>query len=84
MMEAREELADAARLRDLATIRRLAADIARRRDAVLATLTAAFEARSKESLECAIPALGELRYAQRFAEEAAAFEEALEDAPSHA
>jgi molecular chaperone HscB len=84
MMEAREELADAARRKDLATIRRLASEIARRRDAALAALSAAFEERSPESLEQAIPALGELRYAKRFAEEAAGFEEALEDASSPA
>jgi molecular chaperone HscB len=82
MMESREELADAARRRDLPSIRRLAADNGRRRDAALATLAAAFEARSKEALDRAIATLGELRYAKRFAEEAAAFEEALEDATS--
>jgi molecular chaperone HscB len=84
MMEAREELSDAARSGDITTVRRLAAEVARKRDAALAVLSAAFEARSPEALERAVPALGELRYAKRFAEEAAAFEEALEDAPSHA
>lgn len=76
MMEAREELAEAARAKDVARIRALGDQmVARQRDAER-RLAEAF-GRGGEALRSALPALGELRYARRFLDEASAFEEAL-------
>ena len=88
MMEAREELAEAVRKRDIAEVRSLSARVNATKDAALVKLSEAFrQADCKPNertsiLLAALPALGELRYAKRFADEVAAFEEALEDSPN--
>ena len=83
MMEAREELADAARERDLEKVRSLGAIAEPRRQRALARLSTAFASGADLSRETllgeALPALGELRYAKRFLDEVAAFEEALDE-----
>jgi molecular chaperone HscB len=71
MMEAREELAEAARKKDAAKIAKLAGAMRERERAVKAKLGAAFEGTGD-----ALPLLGELRYVRRFLDELAAFEEA--------
>lgn len=82
MMEAREELADAARERDLAKVRALGSALEPRKVDALGRLTQAFAPGADLSRDAlvrdALPALGELRYAKRFLDEVAAFEEALE------
>ncbi len=83
MMEAREELADAARARDVEKVRALASPAEQDKARAVARLTDAFAPAAQLSrealLETALSALGELRYAQRFLDEIAAFEEAIDD-----
>lgn len=76
MMEAREELAEAARAKDVARVRALGAGMAARRRSAEDALAGAFAA-GGEAIRSALPFLGELRYTQRFLDEVAAFEEAL-------
>lgn len=76
MMEAREELADAARGKDVARVRALGEQMTTRQRDAERRLAEAF-GRGGEELRSALPALGELRYTRRFLDEVAAFEEAL-------
>lgn len=82
MMEAREELADAGRARDLAKVRALGESARPRSERALAKLTTAFapgaDLAREKLLEEALPALGELRYAKRFLDEVSGLEEALD------
>jgi molecular chaperone HscB len=80
MMEAREELSDAARAKDLARVAALAATMHTRRDAVLAKLgdlLAPVASSAHGDLAAALPTLGELRYIRRFLDEVAAIQEDL-------
>lgn len=92
-LEAREELADAARGKQLARVARLGDAMRVRQQRVEARLVAAFAAAGvgtggdaapdRDKLALAVPLLGELRYVRRFLEEVAAIEEdvALTDSP---
>lgn len=79
MMEAREELADAARAKKLDKIVALGAAMQKREAALVTKLAQAFAAAGsdKQKLGEAEAILGELRYAKRYLDEVAAFEEAL-------
>ena len=79
MMDAREELSDAARAKDLTGIVRLGATMTARQDAILARLAQAFDAAAAEpqKMSGALPILGELRYVRRFLDEVSALEEEL-------
>jgi molecular chaperone HscB len=79
VMEAREELSDAARAKDLGAIQRLGAAMAARQEATLARLAQAFDAAVTEPQKIggALPLLGELRYVRRFLDEVSALEEEL-------
>lgn len=92
-LEAREELAEAARARQLARVTRLGDSMRVRQREVEARLAAAFDAAGagssgdappdRDKLTLAVPMLGELRYVRRFLDEVAAIEEdvALTDSP---
>jgi molecular chaperone HscB len=79
MMEVREELADAARGRDLARVAALAEGMRARQQDVEARITRAFDAAGGDPHKIAetLPALGELRYVRRFLDEVSAIEEEL-------
>ncbi len=79
MMDAREELADAARAKDLAKVESLGRAMRTREQDLIGRLTLAFElaGADKTKLDDAHALLGELRYARRYLDEVAAFEEAL-------
>ena len=79
MMEAREELADVARAKDLAGVLRLGAGMSARQSATIERLARAFDAAAKEpgKINGALPILGELRYVRRFLDEVSALEEEL-------
>jgi molecular chaperone HscB len=79
MMDAREELSDAARAKDLAGIVRLGATMTARQDATIKRLAQAFEdaAAEPQKMSGALPILGELRYVRRFLDEVSALEEEL-------
>lgn len=79
MMEAREELSDAARAKNLAGVLRLGAGMRARQEATIARLAQAFTAAAAEpqKMSAALPILGELRYVRRFLDEVAALEEEL-------
>ncbi|MEZ4297464.1 MAG: Fe-S protein assembly co-chaperone HscB [Polyangiaceae bacterium] len=77
MMEAREELAGAARAKDMEAVHRLSMNMQFREREVLAALGRGF-AEAKGDADAArklIHYLGELRYLRRFLDEAAAIEE---------
>jgi molecular chaperone HscB len=83
MMDAREELSDAARARDLARIGALAAAMRARREEVELRLGAVLDGGLDGGLEdpkkiaAALPTLGELRYIRRFLDEVSALEDEL-------
>ena len=79
MMEAREELAEAARDKKLERVVALGAAMQKREGALVDKLAQAFAAAGsdKQKLAEAESILGELRYAKRYLDEVAAFEEAL-------
>jgi molecular chaperone HscB len=76
MMEAREELAEAARDRSLERVSRLGHSMRQREREVLGRLDAAL--RTDPTAAALLPSLGELRYVRRFLDEVAAFEETLQ------
>jgi molecular chaperone HscB len=79
MMDAREELSDAARTKDAARIEQLGEAMAARREAILSRLEREF-AQGKgdaQRLRLVLPALGELRYVRRFLDEVSALQEEL-------
>jgi len=79
MMEAREELAEAARDKNLSKVVELGAVMQQREAALISKLGAALAAagRDTQKLIEAEAVLGELRYAKRYLDEVSAFEEAL-------
>jgi molecular chaperone HscB len=78
MMESREELADAVRARDSARVEALGKGMRDREAALLSRLARALEGGDDVAARAAaLATLGELRYAKRFLDEVAAFEEAL-------
>ena len=76
MMEAREDLAAAAKARDEKQLAALAAAMREREKAAISALTEAFGDPARR--ETILPKLGELRYVRRFLDEAANFEELAE------
>lgn len=74
MMDAREELSDAARARDLAKVTVLGEGMKGREADTLKRLSMALDG---GALEAALPVLGELRYVRRFLDEVSAIEEEL-------
>jgi len=79
MMEAREELADAARAKKLAQVSALGEAMEARQRAIEGRLAREIErAKSdQQEMEKALPLLGELRYVRRFLDEVRAIEEEL-------
>ena len=79
MMDAREELAEAARARDLGRIGALAATMSARRAEVERRLGAALDGGldDPQRIAAALPTLGELRYIRRFLDETTALEDEL-------
>lgn len=79
MMDAREELSDAARAKDLARVGKLAEGMRAREGATLGRLGVAFHAAGSDPAKHAeiLPVLGELRYIRRFLDEVNAIEEEL-------
>lgn len=77
VMERREELGHARRLRDRDKLRALGDQVSAKKAAAIAGLSAAFE-KSPPDLAAAERWLGELRYHQRFLDEAAAAEDELD------
>ena len=75
MMDAREELAEAARARSIDRVVALGDTMRARERAAMATLAQAFQ--SGAQADRVLPSLGELRYVRRFLDEVAAFEETL-------
>ena len=78
MMEAREELSDAARAKDMPKVHNLALKMQLREREVLSALSEGFK-RANDDLSQArklLHCLGELRYLRRFLDEVAAVEEA--------
>jgi molecular chaperone HscB len=75
MMDAREELAEAARAKSLDRVVALGDAMRTRERAAMDTLAQAF--RSDAMADRVLPPLGELRYVRRFLDEVAAFEETL-------
>jgi molecular chaperone HscB len=75
MMEAREELAEAASAKDAARVEKLGASMRARQAAVAKKLGEAFanEARTADVL----PIIGEMRYVRRFLDDVVAFEDSL-------
>jgi molecular chaperone HscB len=83
MMDAREELGDAARAKDTARVAKLGAAMQAREAAVLGALGRAFDAfddglGDPPKMAQALPALGELRYVRRFLDEVSAIGEELD------
>jgi hypothetical protein len=78
VMEQREALGDARRQRDLAKVRSLANRVREREARVTAELGSAFTA-EKPDLARISALLGELRYHQRFLNEAVAIEDDLDE-----
>ena len=79
MMEAREELAEAARAKDLGRVGKLGEAMREREVAILSRLGGAFAAAGgdpRKNTEI-LPVLGELRYIRRFLDEVTAIEEEL-------
>jgi molecular chaperone HscB len=79
MMDAREELSDAARARDLARIGALAVAMRARHDDVMRRLGAALDdgPPDPQRIAAALPTLGELRYITRFLDEVSALEDEI-------
>jgi molecular chaperone HscB len=79
MMEAREELAEAARKKDLARIKRLGQAMASRDSALIDRLGREFSAANSDPQQwtTVLCSLGELRYVRRFLDEAGAIEQEL-------
>jgi molecular chaperone HscB len=79
MMEAREELADASRAKDVVRIRALGGQMEARRDHLLARLGQTIDAAQGDAARSrgALPLLSELRYVRRFLDEVSAIEEEL-------
>ncbi|MFT3775546.1 MAG: Fe-S protein assembly co-chaperone HscB [Minicystis sp.] len=79
MMEAREELAEAGRAKDLARVGKLAEAMAAREAEILKRMGAAFDTAGGDPKKNAeiLPVLGELRYIRRFLDEVSAIEEEL-------
>lgn len=77
MMEAREELSDAARAKNMEAVHNLYLKMSLREREVLSALGRGFaEAHSSEAARKLIHYLGELRYLRRFLDEVSAIEEA--------
>jgi molecular chaperone HscB len=81
VMEQREALGDARRQRDLAKVRSLAIAVREREARVTAELGTAFAAKTPEVARISA-LLGELRYHQRFLNEAVAIEDDLDEVRS--
>jgi molecular chaperone HscB len=83
MMEAREELSDAGRKKDVGALAKLGDAMRRREAGVLERLGGAFTAGQSDptKLDGVLPLLGELRYVRRFLEEVSALEEAALESP---
>jgi len=79
MMEAREELSDAARGKDLAKVSALGAAMSARQRAIEARLgqKLAEAGADQDKIREVLPAIGELRYVRRFLDEVSAIEEEL-------
>jgi molecular chaperone HscB len=79
MMEAREELAEAARAKNLAAVTKLGESMTARRSIILGRIGRDFAAAGgdPQGLTMVLPALGELRYVRRFLDEVSAIEEEL-------
>jgi molecular chaperone HscB len=77
MMEAREELAGAARTKDLTAVGRLAEAMKRRKDSVERQLASQLDRANPAGPAAALPSLGELRYIRRFLDEVSAIEDEL-------
>lgn len=79
MMEAREELAEAGRAKDLARVGKLGEAMGEREAQILRRLGGAFAAAAGAPQKHAeiLPVLGELRYIRRFLDEVSAIEEEL-------
>ena len=81
MMEAREELSDAAKKKDLAHVAKLGEAMRAREQKMLAAVGNAFAAmaRDPDRVGAVLPLLGELRYIRRYLDEVSAIEEDLTD-----
>ena len=79
MMEAREELAEAARAKDVGRVGKLGEAMSARQAGILGRLGNAFDAAGADPQKIAeiLPVLGELRYIRRFLDEVSAIEEEL-------
>ncbi|APR85417.1 Chaperone protein HscB [Minicystis rosea] len=79
MMEAREELAEAGRAKDVARVAKLGEAMGQRQADILRRLGGAFDAAGTDPQKNAeiLPVLGELRYIRRFLDEVSAIEEEL-------
>jgi molecular chaperone HscB len=79
MMEAREELAEAGRAKDLGRVAKLGEAMGERRAQILRRLGGAFAEAGSDPQKHAeiLPVLGELRYIRRFLDEVSAIEEEL-------
>jgi molecular chaperone HscB len=79
MMEAREELAEAGRAKDVGRVGKLGEAMRERETQILRTLGGAFDAAGGDAKRAAeiLPVLGELRYIRRFLDEVSAIEEEL-------
>jgi len=79
MMEAREELADAHRAKDLSKVTAIAEQMRKREERCVDALGEKFSAGKANTakLPLVLPVLGELRYVRRLLDEADAFEEHL-------
>lgn len=79
MMEAREELADAHRAKDLTKVTAIAEQMRKREERTVDSLREKFSAGEADAskLPLVLPVLGELRYVRRLLDEADAFEEHL-------
>ena len=78
VMERQEELSHARRLRDRDQVRALSQQVSEKKTAAIAGLAAAF-AKTPPDLVAAERLLGELRYHQRFLDEAGAAEDELDE-----
>jgi molecular chaperone HscB len=80
-LELRETLAEAKAAKDFARIERLAGEVDAQRRAVMARLAKGLRAGARiEDLAALVPALGELRFHQRFLDEVSAIEDELAEA----
>jgi molecular chaperone HscB len=79
-MELREELAEAKARRDLKAIETLVGRVDEKKRAVEDRLRTGLASTDRASLEALLPALGELRFHQRFLDEVSAIEDELAEA----